>query len=151
MASVLGGYWFAAGTLLHGPFVRVAWQDITVHGFSESGSDSSALSYGEQKRKSLITSAGWQATGQLGMVRPFARVTWEFEGKDDDRTVSATPVGGPGGYSMPTLKPDDNYVRYLLGAAMDFGRVTGYITGEGVSSRSDGNGYGITVGMRVPI
>ncbi|HEY1326034.1 MAG TPA: autotransporter domain-containing protein [Casimicrobiaceae bacterium] len=151
MASVLGGYWFAAGTLLHGPFVRVAWQDITVHGFSESGSDSTALSYGEQKRKSLITSAGWQATGQLGMVRPFARVTWEFEGKDDDRTVSATPVGGPGGYSMPTLKPDDNYVRYLLGAAMDFGRVTGYITGEGVSSRSDGNGYGITVGMRVPI
>jgi outer membrane lipase/esterase len=150
-ASVLGGYWFAAGTLLHGPYVRVLWQDITVHGFSENGSDSTALSFSEQKRKSFITSAGWQATGQLGMVRPFGRVTWEFEGKNDDRSVSATPFGLTTTYSMPVVKPDDNYVRYLVGGAMDFARVTGYITAEGTSGRSDGNGYAITVGVRVPL
>jgi outer membrane lipase/esterase len=151
MASVLGGYWFTYRTLLHGPFVRFAWQDINVNAFSENGSDSTALSYGEQSRKSFITSAGWQATGQLGMTRPFARVTWEFEGKDDDRNVTATPLGSTLSYSMPTLKPDDNYVRYLVGIASDFGRVTGYITGEGTSSRGEGNGYAVTVGVRVPL
>ena len=93
MASVLGGYWFAAGTVLHGPFARVSWQDINVDAFSESGNDSTALSYGEQKRDSLITSLGWQVAGQLGTVRPFGRITWEFESKDDERIVRATPVG----------------------------------------------------------
>jgi outer membrane lipase/esterase len=151
MASVLGGYWFGAGTLLHGPFVRFAWQDIKVHAFSENGSDSTALSYDEQSRKSLVTSAGWQVTGQLGMVRPFARVTWEFESKDDDRSVTATPIGGTVSYSMPALKPDDNYVRYLVGLSSDFGRFTGYVSGEGTSSRGEGNGYAITVGVRVPL
>ena len=151
MASILGGYWFAAGQLLHGPYARLSWQDITVHGFSERGSDSTALSFGEQKRKSFITSLGWQATGQVAMVRPFARVTWEFESKDDDRTVSATPVGLNTTYAMPVIKPDDNYIRYVVGLASDFGRFTGYITGSGTSSRSDGNGYAVTLGVRVPL
>ena len=88
MASVLGGYWFQpSADLQHGPFVRLAYQDIHVKAFSERGSDSTALSYGEQKRTSLITSLGWQVTGRINMVRPFARVTWENEsrGRRDQR------------------------------------------------------------------
>jgi outer membrane lipase/esterase len=151
MASVLGGWWFSAGGLQHGPYARLAWQDVRVHGFSEQGSDSTSLSFGEQKRESFITSLGWQATGQLGSVRPFARVTWEFESKDSDRSVSATPNGMNGTYSMPVVKPDDNFLRYVVGVSSDFGRVTGFITGSGTSGRGDGNGYAVTVGVRVPI
>jgi outer membrane lipase/esterase len=149
--SALGGYWFAYKTLLHGPWARVAWQDISVHGFSESGSDSTALSFGEQKRKSLISSLGWHVTGQLGAVRPYARVTWEHESKDDDRTVSATPVGLSTTYAMPVIKPDNSYANFVLGLASDFGRVTGYVSAQGTSGRNDGNGYGITLGVLVPL
>ena len=150
MASVLGGYWFAAGTVLHGPFARVAWQEINVDAFTEGGNDSTALSYGEQKRRSLISSLGWQVAGQLGAVRPFGRITWDFESQDDERSVRATPVGLNTSYTMTLGKPDDSYVRYLIGGAMDFSRVTGYITAEGTSGRDTGNGYAITVGVRVP-
>jgi outer membrane lipase/esterase len=151
MYSALGGYWFTYNTLLHGPFARVAWQDITVHGYSEQGTDSTALSFGEQKRKSLITSLGWQVTGQLGAVRPYARVTWEHESKDDDRTVSATPVGLNTTYAMPVIKPDNSYANFVVGLATEFGKVTGYITGQGTSGRNDGNGYAVTVGVLVPL
>ena len=151
MGSVLGGYWFSAGTLLHGPFVRLAWQDVRVNAFSENSTDSTALSYDEQKRTSFITSLGWQATGQWAMVRPFARITWENESKDGVRSVTATPLGLNGTYSIELGKPDNNYVRYLVGAATDFGRVTGYLTASGTSSRSEGNGYTVTLGMRVPL
>jgi len=151
MYSALGGYWFAYNTLLHGPYARVAWQDITVHGYSEQGSDSTALSFGEQKRKSLISSLGWQVTGQLGAVRPYARVTWEHESKDDDRTVSATPVGLNTTYAMPVIKPDNSYANFVLGLASDFGKVTGYVTAQGTSGRNDGNGYAVTVGVLVPL
>ena len=84
-------------------------------------------------------------------MRPFARVTWEMEGKDDERFVSASSVTLGGSYSVQTLRPDSSYVRYLLGASADFGPVTGYVIGSGTSGRSDGNGYGITVGVRIPL
>ena len=151
MGSVLGGYWFGYANWLHGPFVRLAYQKIHVNGFAEHGSDSTALLYGEQERESFVSTLGWQAAGQIGNVRPFARVAWSFESKDDDRFVSATPLGLHGTYSVPVIKPDDNYFEYLLGASVDFGRVTGYLVGSGTAGRSDGNGYGVTVGVRVPL
>ena len=151
MGSVLGGYWFNYANWLHGPFVRFAYQEIHVDGYSERGSDSTALSYGEQERKSLVSTLGWQVSGQIGSVRPFARVAWELESKNDDRFVSATPVGLAGIYSVPTIKPDDSYASYVLGASTDFGDVTGYLFGSATSGRSDGNAYGVTVGVRVPL
>jgi len=73
------------------------------------------------------------------------------ESKDDDRFVSASSVTLGGSYSIPTLEPHGNDVRYLVGASADFGRVTGYVVGSTTSGRGDGNGYGVTVGVRVPL
>jgi len=151
MASVLGGYWFSYADVLHGPFVRLAYQDIHVNGFAEQGSDSTALIYGEQQRESFVSTLGWQVTGQIGSVRPFARIAYELESKDDTRFVSASSVTLGGQYAIPTIKPDRDYVSYLLGASTDFGRITGYLTGYATSGRSDGNAYGATVGVRVPL
>ncbi|MBS0326184.1 MAG: autotransporter domain-containing protein [Proteobacteria bacterium] len=151
MASVLGGYWFSYRDLLHGPYARLAYQKIHVDAYSEQGSDSTALSYGEQERTSLVSSLGWQVAGRLGNVRPFARVAWAHEGRNDDRSVSATPVGLAGTYSVPVLTPGNNWVDYTLGASADFGGVTGYVTGSATSGKSDGNGYVISVGVRVPM
>lgn len=151
MGSVLGGYWFDYASVLHGPFVRLAYQDIRVKGYAERGDDSTALIYGEQRRKSFISTLGWQVAGQIGNVRPFARVGWALESKDDDRFVSASSVTLGGNYSIPVLKPDGNYVQYLAGASADFGRITGYVAGSATSGRSDGNGYGVTLGVRLPL
>ena len=106
MGSILGGYWFAYKDWLHGPFARVSYEEVHVKAFSERGSDSTALSYGEQERKSLVTSLGWQVSGRLGNVRPFGRITWEIESKDDERFVSASSVSLGGSYSVQTIKPD---------------------------------------------
>jgi len=149
--SAMGGYWFTYNELQHGPFVRLRYQDIHVHAFAENGADSTALQYGEQERKSFISTLGWQGSTQIGIFRPFARLAWEWEGKDDSRFVSATPVALSGTYSIPTIKPDSNWGRYLLGVSVDMGRGAFFLTGEGTSSRDSGNTYGITVGIRMPI
>jgi outer membrane lipase/esterase len=151
MGSVLGGYWFQYADFLHGPFVRLAYQQIRVKGFAERGDDSTALRYGEQRRESFVSTLGWQVAGRIGNVRPFARVGFAFESRDDARFVSASSVTLGGDYSVPTLEPDGNYVQYLLGASADFGRVTGYVAGSATSGRSEGNDYGVTVGLRVPL
>ncbi|MGC1818291.1 MAG: autotransporter domain-containing protein [Casimicrobiaceae bacterium] len=149
--SVLGGYWFDYRGWLHGPFARVAYQKIHVDAFAERGSDSTALYYGEQDRSSLTSELGWQVSGRIASLRPFARATWEHEGRADSRMVSASSVSLGGSYSMPVLAPDSSYMRYELGASSDFGHVTGYVTGSTTSGRSDGNGYTVTVGLRVPL
>jgi hypothetical protein len=52
---------------------------------------------------------------------------------------------------VPGFKPDNNWVRYVLGASADFGGVTGFITGAGTGGKSDGDYYGVTVGVRIPM
>lgn len=150
MASVLGGFWFTYYDWLHGPFARVSYQEIHVHGFSERGNDSTALSYGEQKRESLVTSLGWQIAGRIANVRPFARVAWEFESKDDERFVQASSVTLGGNYATSTIRPDRDYVQYLVGAAADFATFTAFLSGSATSGRSDGDGYAVTLGVRMP-
>jgi outer membrane lipase/esterase len=148
---VLGGYWFKQGNWDHGPFGKLTWDKAIVNGFSENGSDSTALSYGEQENEALISSIGWQVTGNLSGWRPFARATWEYNFKNDARTVSATPVGSNGTYTVPTSKPDENYALFDLGVSKEFGGVTGYLSGNASAGKSNGDFWAVTVGLRMPI
>ena len=149
---LLGGYWFNTSSgLVHGPFAKVAYQDIIVRAFSETGSSSTGLRYNQQERESLQTSLGWQVAGKIGQVRPWARVTWEYDSMADQRSVEASSLTLGGTYTVPGFTPDDNWIQYQVGAAMDFGGVTGFISGSGTGSKNDGNGYGVTVGLRVPL
>ena len=148
---LIGGYWFPAGNWIHGPTVKLTYQEVRVREFAESGSSSTTMTFDQQERTSFITSVGWQLSGQLGAVRPFARASWEYEGKADARSVTASVHGMNGSFSMPAYTPDDNWGLFNLGAAADFGRVTGYLTGSATAGRGDGDAYGVTVGIRVPL
>jgi outer membrane lipase/esterase len=151
VARVMGGYWFQAGGWTHGPAIRVTYQDVRVDRLDETGSDSTAMAYDDQKRKSLITSAGWQASGEVAGFRPYGRVTWEYENKSDLRSVTASVYGMGGSFSLPAYRPDNSYALINLGVAKEFANVTGYITGSGTLGKGDGNGYGVTVGLRMPL
>jgi outer membrane lipase/esterase len=148
---LLGGYWFHLQDILHGPYARVTYTKAIVRQFSETGSDSTALTYGQQNNEQLLWSLGWQVAGAWGGIRPWARATWEYDSLDKDRTVSAQSVTLGGWYSIPAPKPDNNYVLFNVGAASDWGGVTGYISGSGTAAKGDGNYWAVTVGLRMPI
>lgn len=148
---LLGGYWLAWKDLLHGPYARVTYTRAIVKAYSETGSDSTALMYGEQDRTQLLWSLGWQASGRIGAVRPFGRVTWEYDSRDQTPIVSASSVTLGGSYAIAAPKPDNNYVLFNVGASADFGGVTGFLSGSGTAARGDGNYWAVTVGVRMPI
>jgi outer membrane lipase/esterase len=150
-ARLLGGYWFHLDNLLHGPYARVTYSKAIVRQFSETGSDSTALTYGQQNNEQLLWSLGWQVAGTLGAVRPWFRATWEYDSLDKDRSVDASSVTLGGFYSIPAPKPDNNYALLNFGAASDFGGVTGYISGSATAGRGDGNYWAVTVGLRLPL
>lgn len=150
--SLVGGWWFGAtGGIVHGPYARLTYQRAIVRQFSEQGSDSTALAYGQQEREALQSSLGWQLSGNLGSIRPFGRVTWEYDSDADARSIQATPVVLGGTYSVGAYQPDDNYWLFNLGASTDFARGTVYLTGTGTASKDDGNYWAVTLGVRIPI
>ena len=151
VARVLGGYWFRQGDWEHGPFAKLTWDKVVVRQFSEQGSDSTALTYGQQENEAFLSSIGWQVTGNWSGWRPFARATWEYDFKNDERQVSATPVGMNGTYYVPVAKPDENYALFDLGVSKDFGGVTGYVAGNASAGKSNGDFWAVTVGFRMPI
>jgi outer membrane lipase/esterase len=148
---LLGGYWFTMKDLLHGPYARVTWTKATVHSFSETSTDSTALYYDDQKRYQLLWSAGWQVAGSFGAIRPYARATWEYDSRDQLRFVSASSVTLGGNYSVPVAKPDNSYALFNVGASTEFGGVTGFLSGSGTAGRGDGNYWAVTVGLRMPL
>ena len=99
------------------------------------------MAFNQQDRKSSIVSLGWQASGKIANVRPYAQVTWEYEMEDDLRYVQASVYGMGGGFSIPVYQPDSNWFNFNLGAAADFGKVTGYISGSATAGKSDGDSY----------
>jgi outer membrane lipase/esterase len=151
VARVLGGYWFKYGSWDHGPFGKLTWEKAVVRQFSETGSDSTALNYGQQENEALISSVGWQVTGDLSGWRPFARATWEYNYKNDERFVTVTPVGLSGTYTVPVSKPDESYALFDLGVSHDFGGVTGYVAGNASAGKNDGDFWAVTVGFRMPL
>ena len=154
MGRVLGGYWFNYGNWIHGPFARLTYQQARVYAWSESGTSSTAMSFGYQKRNSLVSSLGWQANGNLGWLRPYARVTWEKDYENDDRIVRAGLVSTGGvGFGLPALRPDEDYVLFDIGASGELGnsKITGFISVNATVSKNDGNYQAVTVGIRAPL
>jgi outer membrane lipase/esterase len=153
MARLLGGYWFNYQGWIHGPFARLTYQQDTVYQYAESGTSSTAMTFGQQERNSLVSSLGWQVNGDLGWGRPWARVTWEKDYNNDDRTVRAGLVSMPGSFALPVFKPDSSYALFDFGLSGELGnsKVTGFITVNATAGKSDGNYQAITVGVRVPL
>jgi outer membrane lipase/esterase len=153
MGRVFGGYWFnTSGAWLHGPFARLTYQQAKVDAWSESGTSSSAMTFGRQKRDALMSSLGWQVSGNIGALRPFGRVTWEKDYDNDDRSVRAGLVSMPGTFSIPVFKADDNYFLFNVGASADLGsKLVGFISVGATASKDDGNYQAVTVGVRMPL
>ena len=149
--SVLGGFWFGTPTLVHGPFGKVTYQEAHVRQFSEHSQSSTALTYGAQKREALQTSLGWQVAANMGAIRPWGRVSWEYDAKADDRKVSATPVNLGGTYTIGAYRPDDNFILFNAGLSTDVGGATVFLSGSGTASKSDGDYYAVTLGVRIPL
>ena len=64
-AGITGGWWFGQGTLKNGPFANLEYQSIRVDGYHENGNDSTAMWFGSQHRKALISTLGWRLQGQV--------------------------------------------------------------------------------------
>jgi outer membrane lipase/esterase len=152
VGRLLGGYWFnISQEFIHGPYVRLTYQDIKVDGFAESGTSSTAMSFGDQKQDTFSSSVGWQASGVWGSVRPFGRISWEYS-DNNNREVTAGLASLPGTFSRPAYNPKMNYALFQVGGSMSLSKdITGFLSVSASAGNNAGNYQAITVGIRAPL
>ena len=97
------GYDFHTGFLTQGPVAGFILQNVTVNGFTETGSFTS-LSFGDQIRNSEVSALGYRASFDWGQWHPYAQVVWDHEFDPLDRLVTAslTTTSAPS-YSLPAV------------------------------------------------
>ncbi len=152
VGRLLGGYWFnTSRDFIHGPYARLTWQNIKVDGYAESGTSSTAMSFGDQTNNVFSSSLGWQASGIIGSIRPFGRVSWEYVDYKN-RDISAGLVSFPGTFTLPAFKPNGNYALFLAGASMPLGKdIVGFLSVSASAGNDGGNYQAVTVGIRAPL
>jgi len=152
VARVLGGYWFRYNNdWVHGPWAKFTYDDVVVHSFQESGSASTTMWFNQQERKQFLTSLGWQVSGNVNGIRPFGRVSWEYDSKADERSVTASVVGMGGSFSLPAYKPDNSWALFNFGASTDVGKVAVSLYGTATAGKSSGDYWAVTLGIRAPL
>lgn len=112
------GWNFNHGAWQHGPVLSVLAQKISVDGYSEDSTQSTALAYPKQDVDSLIGSAGWQVSYAMSeQVRPYMRLTWDREFKDAPAQAWAQSLSMSGTlpYAVPGVAFDDSYGTVGLG------------------------------------
>lgn len=112
------GWNFRHGPWQHGPVLNVLWQNIKVDGYAENSTQSTALTYPDQRFHSTIASAGWQGSYAINdHLVPYASVTWNREFKDQPAQVWASANSMPGSlpYAVPGLEFDQSYGMLMFG------------------------------------
>jgi outer membrane lipase/esterase len=152
--ALTGGWWIDFGSWRTGPYGDLSWQRIKLDGFSENGSDATAMTFGRQDRDAMIGTLGWQLTANLqagnALLHPFARVAWNHDYDADPRDVSAGLVTMPGTFALPGFASDDNWGTAGVGLAADFTpSFSGWIGYEGRFSDSTQSVNSLNIGAKL--
>ena len=119
--SVMVGYDFQLGSVALGPFVGMTNQSVSVGGFQENANAAVALStdlrISEQSRTSRVTSVGLRASTTIGSFTPYARVSFDSDGNNNERFVTASPVTIAQNikYDIPGYRGDGKWVTGVVG------------------------------------
>jgi len=151
--GITGGWWFDVSSLRTGPFATVEWQTVQVDSYRESGNDSTAMWFNDQRRDALISTLGWRVQGhwQAGntMLSPYGEIAWNHDGKADTRNITAGLTGMPGSFSMTGFVPDKNWGSVDLGLSAQFTQtLTGWLGYSGRFSDNSQKYNSVNLGVK---
>ncbi|KFK93759.1 MULTISPECIES: autotransporter domain-containing esterase [unclassified Serratia (in: enterobacteria)] len=116
-ARITTGYDFPlTSSLTTGPLAQFAWDYSNVSGYSEDGNDSTAMRFNDQTYRSQIAALGWRLDAQLGVVNPFAEVSYQHQFGDDVYRAGGGLKSTQTSFTQDSASQDKNWVNMTLGA-----------------------------------
>ena len=152
------GYDFKTVYLTHGPVAGIILQQVRVDGYTETDQFGStggftALSFGSQTRNSAVSELGYQASSDIGIWHPFAKVAWDHELASLNRSVTAslTSIAAPS-YSMPAVILGRDWGTGTVGTRLKLGEgMTGYVAFISQFAQNNVTIYGGQIGVNIAL
>lgn len=138
----------------HGPFASVNWMNQQIGNFAEGSGSATSMNFADFDRDSFITHAGYQLMGNMGSdgnsIRPFARLAWNEEAKDDQIQVNAGSNSVAGRFTMGGFTPSKDWISAELGVNFEMGdNITAFAAYTGRFSDDQQSRDSLSLGMRV--
>jgi outer membrane lipase/esterase len=147
-------------TITSGPVAGILLQQVYVDGFTESdpfSGDASggftALSFLGQVRNSAVSELGYQASTDIGIWHPYAKLAWDHELVPHNRLVTAslTTIAAPS-FSMPAVVLGSDWGTGTIGTTVALGHgITGYASFTSQIAQNQATVYGGLIGVSVAL
>ena len=99
-----------------GPVAQYSWDYSSIDGYSEKGNNSTSMRFGDQTSHSQIGALGWRLNAELGIVNPYAQVTYDRQFGDDTYTATGAIKSTRTRFSRTTGEQDKDWVDMTVGA-----------------------------------
>ena len=99
-----------------GPVAQYSWDYSSIEGYSEKGNNSTSMRFGDQTSHSQIGALGWRLNADLGIVNPYAQVTYDRQFGDDTYTATGAIKSTRTRFSRTTGEQDKDWVDMTVGA-----------------------------------
>lgn len=156
MGAITGGWSFTFSQLHTGPFVTFEAQRVRIGGYNETSGDSSAMWFGRQERKALVSSLGWRLDGRftIGNARldPYAEVAWHHDSKNTPIAVTAGLTSMNGQFVMDGFTPDSSWGTASIGLQTHFtDTVSGWLGYHGRFGDNSQKLNAFSAGLRIDL
>lgn len=99
-----------------GPVAQYSWDYSSIEGYSEKGNNSTSMRFADQTSHSQIGALGWRLNAELGIVNPYAQVTYDRQFGDNTYTATGAIKSTRTHFSRTTGEQDDDWVDMTVGA-----------------------------------
>lgn len=104
-----------------GPIAQYAVDYSRVDGFEEKDNNSTSMRFGDQNYHSQIGALGWRVDTQLGVVNPWAEVSYNHQFGDNVLRATGSIKSTQTAFTREAAEQDDNWVNMTVGANVPLG------------------------------
>lgn len=98
-----------------GPVAQYSWDYSSIDGYSEKGNNSTSMRFSDQTSHSQIGALGWRLNAELGIVNPYAQVTYDRQFSDNTYTATGAIKSTRTHFSRTTGEQDKDWVDMTAG------------------------------------
>ncbi|MGV8927321.1 MAG: autotransporter outer membrane beta-barrel domain-containing protein [Ewingella sp.] len=99
-----------------GPVAQYSWDYSSIDSYEEKDNNSTSMRFGDQTSHSQIGALGWRLNAELGIVNPYAQVTYDRQFGDKTYTATGAIKSTRTRFSRTTGEQDDDWVDMTVGA-----------------------------------
>lgn len=143
-----GRYHWQTGNWTVSPLASLAYENLSVAGYSEDGSNSTAMRFGKQSQSGWQGRLGAELTTRVGQFTPFAGAQYVHQFNSRTTQLDAGIKSQPGQFTTELARPDSNWGLLRLGSHIELTpTIRATLEAQSSVGRDSGQQWGVQLGV----